>query len=334
MTISYDITWDLDPTARGFRGRTAVRFCGTPSHAQLAASHLRHARLNGRDVPWDGARVALDAAGELEVDADFAWADDRGFRRVRADGATYLYTLQYPDRAPWSFCALDQRARSEFALTVNAPGLVLASSTETPIAPYALAAAAGPWEQVAEQVYATGSRAAQRPDGEAVSRRVREAIAFFEDLLEVPFPYGKCEALFVPDLPHLAFSSPGLILFDDAVLDALATREPLYATTVLSHEVAHAWSGNLVDAEPWLVEALATYLSRLATEHLLPGTDPWQLPPNAPWPDRPYAPHLARVRAMEDALGRPALLRALRTYFRRYAHTDAGWAEFKACLRE
>ncbi|CCH28118.1 M1 family aminopeptidase [Actinosynnema sp. NPDC047251] len=334
MTISYDITWDLDPAAETFRGRTGVRFRGRVAHAELAAAHVRHARLNGREVPWDGSRIPLDADGVLEVDADFAYADDRGFRQVRVDGATYLYTVQYPDRAQWSFCALDQRARSEFALTVNAPGLVLTSSTETPIAPYALTAAVGPWVEIAEQLYVTGSRAGERVRGAAVSRRIRESIEFFETLLDVPFPYRKCDAVFVPDIPHLAFSSPGLIMFDDAVFDALATREPLYATTVLSHEVAHAWSGNLVDAEPWLVEALATYLSRLAAEHLLPGTDPWQIPDNAPWPDRPYAPHLARVRAMEDALGRPALLRALTTYFKRYAHTNAGWAEFKACLRE
>ncbi|MEU4800734.1 M1 family aminopeptidase [Actinosynnema sp. NPDC023587] len=334
MTISYDITWDLDPAEPAFRGRTAVRFRGKPPHAQLAATRLRRAQLNGRDVPWDGARIALDADGVLEVDADFAYAEDRGFRKVVVDGATYQYTLQYPDLAQWSFCALDQRARSEITLTVHAPGRVLTSSTDTPIAPYALTAAAGPWVEIAEQVHVTRVRSGERARGEAVSRRIREAIGFFENLLDVPYPYGKCDAVFVPDIPHLAFSSPGLIMFDDAVFDALATLDPLYTTTVLSHEVAHAWSGNLVDAEPWLVEAVATYLSRLAAEELLPGADPWRTPDNAPWPDRPYAPHLARVRAMEDALGRPALLRALTTYFKRYAHTNAGWAEFKACLRE
>ncbi|MBW4719197.1 M1 family aminopeptidase [Saccharothrix obliqua] len=334
MTISYDITWDLDPAAPTFRGRTSVRFKGTRAYAELSAVSLREALLNGWHVPWDGARLALDVDGVLEVDADFAYHRDRGFRRVEVDGATYLYALHYPDSAGWTFPCVDQTTRSRVNLTVDAPGVVLTNSTAAPIPPYTITAAVGPWVEVGEGVHVMRSRAGERDRGRVVSRLIEDSVAFFESVLGVPYPYEKCDAVFVPEFPHLAFSSPGLIMFDDAVFDALATREPKYAATVLSHEVAHAWSGNLVNAEPWLVEALATYLSRLATEQFVPGVDPWAIPENTPWPDRPYVPHLAHVRAVEDTMGRETLLSGLSTFLSRYAHTNAGWAELKACLSE
>ncbi|GAA1355622.1 M1 family aminopeptidase [Saccharothrix algeriensis] len=334
MTISYDITWDLDPSAPTFRSRTSARFRGARPHADVEAVEVTRASHNGRAVPWDGERLALGAAEDnvLEVDAVFAYEPERGFRRVTADGDTYLYALHYPQWSKRSFCSLAQE-RGAFTVTVNAPGRVLVSSTEAPIVPYALAVAAGPWAEIGEHVHAVRTRAAEHARGQAVADLVKRSVACFEHLLGVPFPYRGCEVVFVPDIPILAFSSPGLIMFDDGALNALSTREPRYATTVVSHEVAHQWAGNLVDAEPWLVEGLATYLSRLATEELLPGSRPWSEPDAAPLPDRPYAAHLARIAAVEEAIGRTALLDGLGRYFRRFAHTTASWAHLRSCWR-
>ncbi|MBB5956266.1 hypothetical protein FHS29_002852 [Saccharothrix tamanrassetensis] len=433
MTISYDITWDLDPTAATFRGRTSLRFNGKRSHAELAAVQVRRATLNGRDVPWDGSRLALrtpddshaaqpsrsaeplhaadglhtteplsateplggtgplrtaeplpatgpsPAAGPLpatgplstaepshtadglhtadsshatgfshagaalhgpddnvlEVDADFAYAEDHGFRRATVDGDTYLYTYHYPNWTQRSFACFEPNLRGAVTMNINAPDAsVLTSDTTSPVVPYAITAVVGPWAEVGGNVYAMRTRAAERDHGEAVSQLFARSITYFEHLLGIPYPYGTCAAVFVPDIPSLAFSSAGLVLFDDDAFDALATREPRYATTVVSHEVAHQWSGNLVDAEPWLVEGLATYLSRLATEELVPGSRPWSDLDNAPLPDRPYAAHLSRIVAVEEAIGRTALVQGLTTYFRRHAHTTASWAHLQACWRQ
>ncbi|WP_433268434.1 M1 family aminopeptidase [Actinosynnema sp. CS-041913] len=337
MTISYDITWDLDPSAATFRGRTSLRFNEKRSHAELAAVEVHRATLNGRDVPWDGSRLALDAVGDsvLEVDAVFAYAEDRGFLKATVDGDAYLYAYHYPNWTQRSFCCFEAGLRGVVTLNVNAPNAsVLTSNTTTPVVPYAVTAAVGPWAEVGADVHAMRTRAADRDRGAAVSRLVTRSIAYYEHLLGVPYPYGTCAAVFVPDIPSLAFSSAGLVLFADEAFDALATREPRYAVTVVSHEVAHQWSGNLVDAEPWLVEGLATYLSRLATEELLPGSRPWSDLDTAPLPDRPYAAHLARIVAVEEAIGRTALLQGLATYFRRHAHTTASWAHLQACWRQ
>ncbi|RKT52566.1 M1 family aminopeptidase [Saccharothrix australiensis] len=337
MTISYDIAWTLDPSAATFRGRTTARFRGARPHAELAAVEVVRATLNGRDVPWDGERLTLRAAPEdnvLEVDAVFPYESERGFRKATDDGDTYLYTLHYPQWAKRSFCCLEPDRRAAFALTVDTPGPVLTSDTAFPIVPYAVTVAAGPWSEVGDDVHVMRSRAVERDKGEEVSRLLKRSIAYFEHLLGVPYPYRRCRAVFVPELPILAFSAPGLIMFDDGALNALTSREPRYAVTVVSHEVAHQWAGNLVDSEPWLVEGLATYLSRLATEELLPGSRPWSELDTAPLPDRAYLPHLTRVAAVEEAIGRTALVQGLTTCFRRHAHATASWAHLQSYWRQ
>lgn len=321
--VDYAITWNLDGTS--FRAHTRVTFSGPRPHALLEATDVRHARLNGRDVPWDGARLVLPGDGVLDVESVHSYARDRGFRQVEVDGDTYRYTLHHPTAAPRTFCCLDHDTRA--TVTVQCPEPFLVSDTRAPVAPFALAVAIGPWVEVGSDVYAARSRAA---DGGAVSALVARSVAFYEDLLEVPFPYGACRLVFVPDLPILGFSSPGLILLDTrAPLDT----SPLHAATVVAHEVAHQWAGNVTGGEVSLVEGLATYLSRLAAEAFLPGTDPWQpLPPEVKWPDRPYAPHLARVVALESRVGRKGLVRALATFFRAHPFQDATWADLEASL--
>ncbi|MFI9816227.1 M1 family aminopeptidase [Saccharothrix variisporea] len=328
MTVDYTIAWHLEPTS--FRTHTRVSFPTPRPHALLEATDVRHARLNGHDVPWDGARLALGpvgvpgSAGVLEVESVHAYAPDRGFRRVEVDGDTYRYTLHHPTFAPRTFCCLDHTTRATTAVTVHAPGNALVSDTRAPVAPHALAAAVGPWAEVGPDVHAARSRTF---DGRAVSALVARSVGFFEDLLDVPYPYGSCRVVLVPELPVLGFSSPGLVLLDTrAPLDL----SPLHAATVVAHEVAHQWAGNVTDGESSLVEGLATYLSRLAAEAFVPGADPWTPPTGTPWPDRPYAPHLARVVGLEARVGRKALVRALGEFFRAHRFGEAGWADLEA----
>ncbi|CAL9635855.1 hypothetical protein SUDANB95_06180 [Actinosynnema sp. ALI-1.44] len=319
MTVDYEITWHLDETS--FRTHTRVAFTGPRPHALLEATDVRHARLNGRDVPWDGARLILGSDGVLDVESVHAYAPDRGFRRVEVDGEVYRYTLHHPTAAPRTFCCLDHDTRA--MVTVHSSEPVLVSDTRAPVAPFAVVAAAGPWVEVAEHVHAVRPVAA-----EAVSSLVARSVAFFEDLLGVPYPYGVCRLVFVPDLPVLGFSSPGLVLLDAR---APLTTSPLHAATVVAHEVAHQWAGNVTGGEVSLVEGLATYLSRLAAEALVPGADPWRpVPPEVKWPDRPYAPFLARVVGLEARIGREALVGAVGSLFRAHRFADATWSDLEA----
>lgn len=292
------------------------------------------------------------ASNVVEVEAFFPYAvEDRGLRRTTdLDGATYVYGMNFPHASSRVFCCFDDPdLRARVTLTLSAPNewTCLGNGTAGPIAPYLVVGAAGPWSTLCRTaipsgdaalplaVYAQRSRDARPDRGRDIADLIARSITFYEQHLEVPYPYEKCEAVFVRDFPSLAFSVPGLILFNDKVFDYVATRGPQYAATVISHEVAHAWIGSLVDCgeAPWLVEACATYLARTAVPELDPGSDPWATAEPAP-PDAAYATDAELIRQLEDTIGRKNILRGLGLFCGRFAHRNAGRAELAACWSE
>ncbi|XVS65236.1 M1 family metallopeptidase [Actinosynnema sp. CA-299493] len=334
---SYDLAWRLDPSSAQVRGRTTIRFQGGRSRVDLEADEVLDASLNGGPMRWD---VPLEGANVLRVEALFPFAE-RGFRRVvdPVDGQVYLYATNYPDFARRTMGDFGDRwHQAPVALTVTVPpswtcvsngpavvagGEVRTFSPTVPMSRFAVSAAAGPFVRAHESVYVPRSRASV--DGAAIADLVTDSTRFYETLLG-PNPYPKCEVVFVHDLSSLALSTAGLILVDQSVLDRLDNAR--HAATVISHEVAHQWSGNLVSSTGPLVEGLAVYLSRLYVENALPRSRPWDDLPDQPLPDRPYAPYLARILETEATIGRPALLRGLRTVMTTFTHRHATEADF------
>lgn len=325
---AYDLAWRLDPAAEAVHGRTTLRFRGGPEPVEVAGELLAPPRRR---------------PGELRVEALLPYTG-LGFRHVTdpADGQVYLHTTTRPHDVPrvvTHFRGRPERAPVTVTAVVPPPWKCLANGVPVvaggevrtfaptaPLTPAWVAVAAGPFVEVAEAVHVPRSRAGADgggADGARVADLVARATAFFGDLL-VPYPYPKQDVVFVHGLRSLALSAQGLVLVDVGVLDRLA--DPRYAVTVLAHEVAHQWSGNLVGTEPWLVEGLAVYLSRLFAETELPG-GVWADPPA---PDRPYRPYLDRVLAVEERIGREALLRGLRAVFTECAHRDVDPVGFEA----
>jgi aminopeptidase N len=358
---SYDIELELDPVADSFRSRTVVRFACEQSatFADLTAKMVESAVLNGHPLVvsdvWDGFKLELtnlSSLNVLEVEAHFPYSvEERGLRRVTdPDGTTYVYGMNFPHASSRVFCCFDDPdLRAHVNLTLSMPDgwTHLLNGTAGPIAPYLVVGAAGPWSQLHRTVIASGdaavplavyaqrSRAAALDRGRDIADLMARSIAYYEHHLDLPYPYEKCEAVFIRDFPSLAFAVPGLILFNDKVFDLIATRGPQYAATVVSHEIAHAWMGNLVDvgAEPWLVEACTTYLARTAVSHLVPGSRPWDTA-DPPPPDAFYAPDAELVKALEEMIGRENVLRGLCVFLRRFAHRNAGRADLAACWSE
>jgi aminopeptidase N len=338
--------------------------------AQVDTIFLNGRQLSATEV-WNGSRLTLAGLSTnnvLEVEALFPYStQERGFRRATdsTDDSTYVYCMNFPGAAPRSFCCFDDpKLRAPVNLSMSAPAEWTCLSNErvnlrstlgdrgrwtfattAPIAPYLIAGATGPWstlhasvmqtgnESVPVSVHAQRSREEAHQQGREIADLIARSVSFYESELSIPYPYGKCDAVFVRDFPSLAFSAPGLIMFDDKVLDAIAARGTLYAATVISHEVAHAWIGGLVDCgqDSWLVEAMATYLGRTAVAQLVPGSTPWstsQLP--AP-PDAAYSRDAELVKNLEKKIGQDALFRGLHTFFRRFAYQDAGRSDLAAC---
>jgi aminopeptidase N len=146
----------------------------------------------------------------------------------------------------------------------------------------------------------------------------------YERYFGVPYPYRKCDLVFVPGLAELAYSVPGLIVINDQVLHDPAARADRYLAALLAHELAHEWFGGVVSmrrhAERSLDEALTTYVSRMALAEVLPGTDPWEARTSESLPDYAYTRDAAAYRELEALIGRPAVIAGLSDLLRRHTY--------------
>ncbi|KAL6480693.1 hypothetical protein MHYP_G00117260 [Metynnis hypsauchen] len=103
-------------------------------------------------------------------------------------------------------------------------------------------------------------------------------LQFFEDYYKVPYPLSKSDQIALPDFYFGAMENWGLVtyretnLFYDPLISSNANKEK--TATIISHELAHMWFGNLVTLkwwnEVWLNEGFATCVSFLGADYAEP----------------------------------------------------------------
>jgi aminopeptidase N len=169
----------------------------------------------------------------------------------------------------------------------------------------------------------------------------RTPLRFYEHKLSAPFPFAKCDILFVPGFPGLAFSAPGLIAINEEILSPAwndDTKLPL--ALVIAHELAHAGIGgqaSIISAgqiDMWLVEALATYVSRTALQAITPSAQPWAVPAGTAPPDHGYAANAEIIRRLESLIGQDAVLAGLASFLRQHNYGDATPSDLVRCWSE
>ncbi len=85
-------------------------------------------------------------------------------------------------------------------------------------------------------------------------------------LFTEPYPFDSCDQIFVPGLNWGAQENPGCVTYRDEMLPRERTSDDLrgFRATVIAHEQAHMWFGNLVTMrwfeDTWLQESFADYL--------------------------------------------------------------------------
>jgi aminopeptidase N len=286
------------------------------------------------------------------------------------DGLGYACSRASSGGAARMYCCFDEpdlRAPFTVAVTVPAGWSCLANGPEVarprpgepgtwrfaptdPIPPWLSAVCAGPWvgeafgcERPGASPLPIAVHTLPVPAAEPRTARVAEFLAgplrFYERSLGVPYPYGRCDVVFVPELPDLAYSVPGLIVAHDQVLSEDPPGDGgLYLATVLAHELAHAWLGSLVTMrraeDRWLDEALTTYLSRAALAAARPGFSPWDEAVSATLPDHGYAAGAAVIRQLEERIGPAAVAGGLGLMARRHAHGSVTAGELARCWSE
>lgn len=108
------------------------------------------------------------------------------------------------------------------------------------------------------------------------------ALKFFEDFFNIDYPLPKVDMAAIPDFSAGAMENWGLVTYRESYLLYDPAKSSLYSeesiASVISHELAHQWFGNLVTmdwwTDLWLNEGFATYMATVAVDKLFPE---WQV---------------------------------------------------------
>ncbi|XP_053722213.1 aminopeptidase Ey-like [Synchiropus splendidus] len=121
-------------------------------------------------------------------------------------------------------------------------------------------------------------RAIEEGQGDYALEKTGPILAFFEKYYNSPYPLSKSDQIALPDFSAGAMENWGLITYRETALlynpEVSSNGDKEWVATVIAHELAHMWFGNLVTTrwwnDLWLNEGFATYVSYLGADHAEP----------------------------------------------------------------
>ncbi|USS88118.1 M1 family metallopeptidase [Fructilactobacillus hinvesii] len=113
----------------------------------------------------------------------------------------------------------------------------------------------------------------------------KRSIEFYEDFYQTPYPLPHSWQLALPDFSAGAMENWGLITYREAYLLLDPDNTPLetkeLVATVIAHELAHQWFGDLVTMkwwdDLWLNESFANMMEYVAIDALQPDWKVWEM---------------------------------------------------------
>ena len=320
----------------------------------------------------------------------------RGLYLGIANGKKYASTQMQATDAREAFPSFDEpEMKATFAITAivddghiaisngaqlsdtpgPAPGKHTVRFATTPrMSTYLVALTIGEFECARDQVAGIPIGICGTPDKMPMAKIAMDATKFvlpwFNEYYGIPYPFGKLDQTGVADFRAGAMENSGAILYRDVLLFAdeqRATQNSIRSkTSVISHEIAHMWFGDLVTMrwwdDIWLNEGFATWAASkpLAVMH-----PEWKMPlrdvaatayamdadslrtsrkirQQATTPDEiaelfdgiAYGKTAAVLRMIESLIGEPAMREGVSAYLKRHAWGNTTYHDFSESIRD
>ena len=193
------------------------------------------------------------------------------------------------------------------------------------------------------------------------------AIAFMEEYTGIPYPFGKFDFVLIPAFQFGGMEHAGKILYNATglLLDESATQNQyLGRASVISHETAHMWFGDLVTMrwfnDVWMKEVFANFMAAKIVNPVVPEVN-HELRFLCPLPGRLrrrshaganairqpldnlneagslygaiiYQKAPVVMRHLEQLMGEDVFRDGLRDYLKAYAFGNATWTDLIAVL--
>jgi len=371
---------------------------GATTFLDVIADRVESVVLNGQVVDAScigAARVTLEgleSSNELIVTADLPYSRvGEGMHRFvdPADGETYTWTESVVNNARRVFGCFDQPdLKAPLRLSVRAPEGWTVLSTgagshaddgtwtfeETPpLSTYLMVVVAGPYHSVYRHhdgiplgLHVRRSLA-EHLDAEELFEVTSQSFDYYHRTFGVRYPFGKYDQAFCPEYEFGAMENPGCVKFDDKMIfrSRVTDDERALRATVVAHEMAHMWFGDLVTMrwwdDLWLNESFAEYMGTRTVVEATRFTAQWawfcarvkawgyrqdELPSTHPIaadaPDTDaallnldgisYAKGAGVLKQLVAWVGYDAFLAGLRAYFERHAFGSTTLADLLAAL--
>ncbi|GIU50502.1 aminopeptidase [Shewanella sairae] len=277
-----------------------------PSNIQLAGA--KDCSMTSKQL--DTGIVLFNCAheitpGQYTLSMDFEAPYNRqsvGLYKTMDGGLPYLFTQFEMSDARRAFPVFDEpEYKIPFQVTITAPKTdkVYSNTPETktttadnmtthvfaetkPLSSYLVAFAVGQFEEIPVSGMKVPGRVITTKGkielAQYAAKQMPIVLSALEEYFGVDYPYAKLDTVAVPEFPFGAMENAGLITYREDILlldEATASQNSKErAVSIIGHELAHQWYGNLVTMQwwndLWLNEAFASWMAAKVTHQTHP----------------------------------------------------------------